>query len=325
MRTTAETEGKRAVKSSDNIDLMEEARKARRAILDRDKVFLDETQRIEGELNRLLNDFPGVFAKFFREFGELSVRLQNPDLEQFLTQSPARAREILQSYIAYTRRFRVWFLRRNGKFKIYPAGPWQTKFRAQLVDGFFSELNPEAPGVEVVESARYADYDLPVPTAELQQLLSSGKAKLLQLDDKRGKSAIHEIEDIAYDPDSITFILHKSDRPYLFCLVGENVGVDSLWRKAGKAVNSLQIQLYNRRKVGRPRELNKWKKAAQLRERPDSKPLKEKAFELLDDPENKPANLGSAQSFLSKAGKRTRAGTKPKSSTKPTTKPKRPI
>jgi hypothetical protein len=129
-----------------------------------------------------------------------------------------------------------------------PSGSWQTKFRAQLVDGFFREINPEAPGIEVFENERCVDDDLPGPTDELEKLCVSGRAKFLQLDDKQGKSAIHEIEDIARGPDSITFILHTSSRNYLFCLVGENVPVDSLWREAGKAVNSLQIQLYGRKK-----------------------------------------------------------------------------
>lgn len=128
----------------------------------------------------------------------------------------------------------------------------------------------------------------------------------MQLDDTRGKSALHQIEDIAYDPDSVTFILHKSSRDYLFCLVGEKVPVDSLWRDAGKAVNSLQLKLYGRKKAGRPRVLGKWKKATELRERQDGKSLKERAFELIPNQQGNAANLRSAQSLLSKAGKKTK-------------------
>jgi hypothetical protein len=253
-----------------------------------------------------------VFDRFFREFSELSVRLRSEELERFLEESPAGARRILQDYIAYARRFRVWFIRRQGSFRIMVTGPWQTKFRAQLVDGLFREIDPEPPGVEVFENERYVDDDLPVPTEQLEQLLASGKAKFVQLDDTRGKSALHQIEDIAYDPDSITFILHKSSRDYLFCLVGENVPVDSLWRDAGKAVNSLQLKLYGRKKAGRPRVLGKWKKATELRERQDGRNLKEKSFELIPNPKDKPAtpaNLASAQSFMSKARKKMKSKT----------------
>jgi hypothetical protein len=148
----------------------------------------------------------------FREFGELSVRLGSGGLEQLLEGSPAKARESLGDEFAYARRFRVWFIRRKGSFRIMPSGSWQTKFRAQLVDGFFREINPEAPGIEVFENERCVDDDLPGPTDELEKLCVSGRAKFLQLDDKQGKSAIHEIEDIARGPDSITFILHTSSR-----------------------------------------------------------------------------------------------------------------
>src|ERR1019366_424913 len=300
------------MKSWYDIDGMEEAWRARKARLSGDKVFDEETKRIETALNELLNMYPAVFDRFFREFSELSVRLRSEELERFLEESPAGARRILQDYIAYARRFRVWFIRRQGSFRIMVTGPWQTKFRAQLVDGLFREIDPEPPGVEVFENERYVDDDLPVPTEQLEQLLASGKAKFVQLDDTRGKSALHQIEDIAYDPDSITFILHKSSRDYLFCLVGENVPVDSLWRDAGKAVNSLQLKLYGRKKAGRPRVLGKWKKATELRERQDGRNLKEKSFELIPNPKDKPAtpaNLASAQSFMSKARKKMKSKT----------------
>jgi hypothetical protein len=198
------------MKSWYDIDGMEEAWRARKARLAGDKVFDEETKRIETALNELLNMYPAVFDRFFREFSELSVRLRSEELERFLEESPAGARRILQDYIAYARRFRVWFIRRQGSFRIMVTGPWQTKFRAQLVDGLFREIDPEPPGVEVFENERYVDDDLPVPTEQLEQLLASGKAKFVQLDDTRGKSALHQIEDIAYDPDSITFILHRA-------------------------------------------------------------------------------------------------------------------
>ena len=284
-----------------DLDGMERARNARVARLKRDPQFFDESTRIKTDLKEVLNNYPGLFDKFFRQFSELSVRLGSKDLDRFLNEIPGRAREILLDYIAYARRFRVWLTWQKGSFKTRLTGPWQTKFRAQLADGFLREIRPEEPGVMVFENERFVDDDLNTPTDELEKLRLSGQVKYFQLEDGNGKSAFHQIEDIAYDPESITFILHKGSRDYLYCLVGENVPIDSLWRDAGTAVNSLQLQLYGRKKAGRPRKLGKWKKAAKLREEPEGKSLKEKAFELLD---TSTGTLASAQSFLSKAGRK---------------------
>jgi hypothetical protein len=285
-------------------DRMEKARSARLAYLDGDKLFFEETRRIQNDLKEVLNNYPGTFERFFQSFSELSVRLESVDLDQFLEKMPQRAREILLDYIAYARRFRVWFTWQKGAFRIWASGPWQQKFRAKVADGFLREIDPEAPGVEVIENQRYVDDDLTVPTPELEKLLGSGRAKFFQLEDQSGKSILHQIEEIAYEPESITFIRHKSSRDYLFCLVGENVPIDSLWREAGKVANSLQSQLYGRKRVGRPPKLEKWKKAIGIRERQNGAPLKESAGQLLGEQESSAANFRSAQVFLSKSARK---------------------
>lgn len=300
--SSATTEGNQ--QETDYFDRMKKARNARLADLDGDKVFFEETSRIQSDLREVLNNYPGVFDRFFREFSELSVRLSSIELDQFLKEIPRRASEVFLNYIAYARRFRVWFTWRRGAFKIWPSGPWQQKFRAKVADGFLREIGPEAPGVEVIENERYVDDDLPVPTPELEKLLGSGRARFFQLEDQSGKSVLHQIEEIAYEPESITFIRHKSNRDYLFCLVGENVPIDSLWREAGKVANSLQAQLYGRRRVGRPRKLEKWKKAIGIRERQTGAPLKESAGQLLGEKESSAANFRSAQVFLSKSARK---------------------
>jgi hypothetical protein len=289
--------GRRRLKKSRDIEITEEARATYLARLQKDAVFLIENARIETELKELAMNHPAIFVKFFNRFSYLSLLIRD-DFEKFVSETWSnRAKEILQDYANYSRRFRVWLTRRSdGSFRVVPNGPFNSKFRIDIVGGQSQPADPEKSGVPVIFDELYADNNLRVPTLHSEEILATGRAKFVQVEDKSGRTVLHDIEAIAYDPQAVTFILHKSNRDYLFCLVGENVTIEGTWKAAGAAVNSLQAQLYGRRKAGRPRKIEKLKKAIDLRQRGGSTSQKEKAFNLEPDAKN----LASNQAYFSR-------------------------
>ena len=80
---------------------------------------------------------------------------------------------------------------------------------------------------------------------KLEKLIEVGKAKFVQIDDKDGSSVLTELEAFAYDADSLTFICHRAEQPYIICLVGEKVS-SQLWREAAPAIHSLQRKYFGR-------------------------------------------------------------------------------
>jgi hypothetical protein len=293
--------GKPGLKNSRDIEIEEEARAAYLARLQEDKVFLIESERIESELKELAMNYPATYVKFFKRFSYLSLQLRD-EFEKFLGEKvpSTRAKQILQDYADYSRRFRVWLTRRgDGPTRVMAKGPFNSKYRIDIVGGVSRSPDPEAKGVPVFFDGLYADDDLPVPTPQLEEILATGKAKFVQVDDKSGRNVLHDIEATAYDPEAVTVILHNSKRRYLWCLVGENVTIEKTWKAAGAAINSLQAKLYGRRKAGRPRKIKKLKKAIDLRKRDETVPLKQKAFNL--DPTA--TNLATNQVYLSRVNK----------------------
>jgi hypothetical protein len=294
--TTDQTR-KRTLRKSRGIEFEEDARSAYLKRLQEDKEFILESERIERALKELAMNYPAIYARFFRRATYLSLFIRDR-FETLVTATwPNRAKEILQDYANYSRRFRVWMKRRgDGSFRVIAQGPFSSKSRISIVNGNSRAVDPEASDVPVFFNELYADDDLPVPTPQLEDILAAGKARFVQIDDQSGQNVLHDIELHAYDPEAVTFILHNSKRPYVFCLVGENVTIDKTWKAAGTVINSLQAKLYGRRKAGRPRKIKKLKKAIDLRKGDASAPLKERAFDL----DLNVKNLASNQVYLSR-------------------------
>jgi hypothetical protein len=289
----------------DEIEAAEKARKTRLRGLREDKAFIVETERMTAELTRLSEEHPEIFRSFFKHFVYLML-FRPGKLEKALEKvKRPQAKEVLREFAKYASRFQVWIKRSGKSFRISARVPSGSKFRANLVDGRCCPMNPEAPGVEVIFDGLYDDDTLGIPVPQLEGLLRSGDAKLVQLDDKSGSSVLNALESFAYEPAALTFILHNSERPYLFLLVGEKIETDTTWRDAAKVVTALQHKLYGRRKAGRPANVKKLRKAIYLRKQ-KGVDLKQQAYKL--DP--KPVGTRGPevnQVYLSQVGKQVKA------------------
>jgi hypothetical protein len=132
-----------------------------------------------------------------------------------------------------------------------------------------------------------------VPRA-LDEAITGGDAKFMQIDDQEGTSLLSTLEYVGYFPEGITVVLHKAEQPYVQLLIGEKVTTAQL-RRVGKAVTALLREEFGRGKAGRPLNLAKRRLAKKLLQKPGS--LKDKAFVLAGKESTK---IGSQQSYLSR-------------------------
>jgi hypothetical protein len=263
----------------------EQSRRAKLRRLQKDSAFIIETEKMEAKLSEFKRANPAAFRRFFQRFGYPAL-FRPGKVETILRESVEKPEEqdTLRDYIRYASRFQVWLRPRNNSFEMSVQAPFESKFRVDLVDGRCQSADPDvvSDSPEVIFEDLYADDNVEVPDTNLADLLGAGKAKLVQLDDKKGRSVLNEIESFAYDPAALTFILHKSEKPYVFVLVGEKVAMDTTWKAAGKVVNALQKKLYGRSKAGRPRNIPKLRKAIKVLKRNDGRSQKQKAYAELD-------------------------------------------
>ena len=105
---------------------------------------------------------------------------------------------------------------------------------------------------------------------ELQNAIDEGAARFVQIEDDSFSTVLSELEEFAYSPDAITFIVHQGEHPHLFCLMGEAVTQPQL-RAALPAVSAILRKYYNRGKAGRPRDRVREKKAQNLLRKPERK------------------------------------------------------
>jgi hypothetical protein len=293
--------------------LKDEAARARKlALLESDKVYRAETEKIDARLLELQKTNPELFRSLFRDGGYLAAF--RPDmLAGWMSEAKNEdERQIVRAFWFYTVRFQVWRSPESknrivtGKpgegFRSYVNAPYRTRFRARLVNGECQMMKPE-PGVEMVFVDLYED-DNPLPDPAVEEWLAGGRAMVVRLGDLKGRSVLNEIESFAYDPNAVTLIVHDSVMPYLFLLVGEMATVEEV-RAAATVLTALRKRFYGRSRRGRPTNVAKLAQRIEKLKQKDGKSQKAKAFEMLDPADyRKPTDvLKSAEVKLSQTKK----------------------
>jgi hypothetical protein len=192
--------------------------------------------------------------------------------QQFLEriQGPA-LRAALLRYLEYASRFGVYMVRRarkeRMKFAVRGIVPSGEKFHVRVVE---DHLEPAAGMPEDEPFVEYFSDDTVPVVPELQKAINKGVARFVQIEDDSFSTILSELEEFAYSPDTITFIVHKAERPHLFCLMGERATQPQL-RDALPSVSAILRKYYNRGKAGRPRDRVREKKAQNLLRKPQGK------------------------------------------------------
>jgi hypothetical protein len=146
------------------------------------------------------------------------------------------------------------------KFAVRGIVPRGEKFHVRVVE---DHLEPAAGMPDDEPFVEYFSRNTLPVVPELQKAINEGAAKFVQIEDESFSTMLSELEEFAYDPNAITFIVHQAERPHLFCLMGERVTQPQL-RDALPAVSAILRKHYNRGKAGRPRDRVREKKAQNL-------------------------------------------------------------
>lgn len=164
--------------------------------------------------------------------------------------------EFCDAYIAFVNRFRVSLVRdrRKGQSVPYRLIEWQKVgpslhaevYKDSLVPagtcenishGVTNEIDPDVGAGELFDGE-----DLRILEKLRQQLLPTGKKtkhreqlekafdkiKFLHIDDDESSSILTQIESLAYTPDGLAFIVHRTKYPYVMLLIGEQVSIEDL-------------------------------------------------------------------------------------------------
>jgi hypothetical protein len=229
-----------------------------------DDAFRDETKAVRSDLNAAYGFDPATVDAFMQWFWYPSPGVYL-NARQFFEriQGPA-LRAALLRYLEYASRFGVYMVRRarkeRTKFAVRGIVPKGEKFHVRVVE---DHLEPAAGMPEDEPFVEYFPSDTLPAVPELQNAISEGAARFVQIEDDSFSMILSELEEFAYSPDAITFIVHRAERPYLFCLMGEQVTQPQL-RAALPAVSAILRKYYNRGKAGRPRDRVREKKAQNL-------------------------------------------------------------
>jgi hypothetical protein len=275
-------------------DAQDDDRSARLRKLKKDKDFVTETASLQHDLITLRNKDAKVFLKVFRSLGPLSSLSSSARNKWLRKVTDPASQQIFSDYIRYVARFKVELDFRHD-FRPRPFGPPSgIAMHARIEDGHlqWAEEGPE-PG-EMVYDYLFLDEKMEIIPA-LAELIGSGGARLLQVDGGGGTSLLQELEYLTYDPSKLAFIIHRGDQPRVYCLIGEAVSTDKLWRDAGKVVTALQKALYGRQKAGRPANLKRRTKAIRLVRSSESP--KDQAFAIQPVPKTE-RDLESRQHYL---------------------------
>ena len=207
-----------------------------------DSKFVSETIKLKIRLQDALENEPEAVRDFFRSYsfptgsrlGKIKHTIKGIECKN--------VRSTLRRYVKYTARFGVqmYLRKKQPHFRVSVLPPWGAKFHVKLLQGHFQPMTSQS-GPYIYE---YESEEMNI-LEKLEKLIEVGKAKFVQIDDKDGSSVLTELEAFAYDADSLTFICHRAEQPYIICLVGEKVS-SQLWREAAPAIHSLQRKYFGR-------------------------------------------------------------------------------
>lgn len=246
------------------------------------KQYLAQRHIVEQELESALRECPKIIRKFFARFWRVDS-LKASRRTRFLLKiadehEPAFL--ALDRYITFALRFNVRLrLHRNPPhFRVVTSPLSGTRFHGCTLESLEDNLAPWTASDIEGEFVEYEHPDLPLPEG-VEEMIACSKSAWLQIDDADTNSLLAQIEDVVYDPERVSFVFHNANSPFLFCLIGENVG-DEAWREAGKIKNRFQQQMFGTGKRGKRPNLNK--RAAEYNALGTPSQAKSKAVDLLN-------------------------------------------
>jgi len=279
------------------------AQKKRRRQRASDPKFVLTKDRLLLKLEKHYQQAPEMVTDFFRQFSWPGAPKLKRLTAFFRDMPDGPLKKILSEYVQFAGRFRVHFILRKRSreqhkspphFRVVEDLPNPATFHVRVVNGQLVPIGPVPDDDMPIDvSFERKLKKLPEP---LNSAIQQGLAKAVRIDDEEGSSCLTPLEQVAYFPEGVTFVLHEAEQPYLLCLVGERVSVEQ-WRKLSTAVTAILREKFGRGKAGRPKDLQKYRQAKKLLKQPG--PLKEKAIKLA----GLASNVDTQQSYISRLRK----------------------
>lgn len=220
----------------EEINALQAATDRRWSKLNESKAFLIETHKLTNGLEKALAQNPKYVKRFFRRFGYPTGRFKA--INKFLSSiSDKQTRDAIAAYPRYVARFgvlmKLW--QKAPHFRPYPLSSCGSVFSVRLKNGEFLPAG-HYPGGDDPYIYFYESDPANAPEF-FQSLIESGAAKFVEIDDQDKSSLFTRLELFAYSSETITFLIHRAEQPYLFCLIGGDV-TNSTWRGANKAISA---------------------------------------------------------------------------------------
>ena len=241
----------------------------------KDRVFALDTARLKYNLTLWYKREPNLVTSFFQPSWPIypaKIRAAQRRVDKIRDRS---FRTVMQYYLSYAIRFGIYMTfkpkRSHGRDRLcpfqvrtFPTGG--AKFHIRVVNQHIRPIRPSVAGDETFDDLAISSVSLPDAAEELLKTTpdSYSRGTFVQIDDSKSGSLLSEFVQFCYSPEKLTFVHLNSDRPYLLCIIGENVPVDDVWHPAGSVVKQLREQLYRRRMAGRPMNIAALKKGMNI-------------------------------------------------------------
>jgi Raf kinase inhibitor-like YbhB/YbcL family protein len=268
----------------DDEDSIMKAEKSRLEALGKNPDYLIKTHKLQEELKKAYSLNRSKVEEFFRT---VAFFRRPAKVQEFLNAIDDRGvRRILEDYLTYADRYRVYFRLRTDPLEFKPrAWPqYGVKFHGKIVD---DQLQPQrlpfVPGDDdsIVEYFSADDLDL---APEINKLVDAGKATFFRIDEKESYSILRQLEDIALKDEGVAIIEHNAEQPYFIIICGPKMN-KPLLAKLGPALTEFQRDHYHESFGGRTRDLARLKRDLEADKEPTSQ--KEKAIDAVGTDEKK--------------------------------------
>jgi hypothetical protein len=103
----------------------------------------------------------------------------------------------------------------------------------------------------------------------MQELIDSGKATFVKIDDGPGYSLLKDLESFAYRDDGVALFYHNAEQPYLGCISGEKMKKELLAQMC-TTITKFQQEHFGRTKGGRPPNMEERKRMHEIDRKPIS-------------------------------------------------------
>jgi len=307
--------GKRQVTPKQQAAIVEyeKALDAKKKSLAADKDYAICCERLVLAFQQISQVDPKFVERLFQGFA-FPTAFKRQAIERFRQDTKdENTRTTFDEYCEFVARFQVIFRRVRKRPFFVPSllPPLGHRFRAKVADGHLVPFHLVAKGENDPYFDQFETADVAVPSAA-HPFVQNGTAKFVLVEDNGNSSILNELEGFAYDPNCLTFVVHRAEQPYLICIVGEKVGLDSTWRDAAKVIRQFRKQEFGRETAGRPPNTQLRKKA--LKAIATRGALKAKAARL--SPTVSALSLETNQQYLSRLKAKLSA---PRTKSKPRT------